>query len=133
VISTRPLRLAPIAVAVAVLSLALLACGSPADPGGPTATLPTVVPVGIDPREGDGSCLVSARSFDDDVTVPAGAACTFADVDVDGNLVLAPGATVTATGGFVGGNVLVYPGATYDAEGSEIDGSSSGTRAARAP
>ena len=89
-----PLHRTPIGpVLLALLfTLALAACngGGAQTPGddGRVDPLPPDVPVGTDPGDGTTTCVVSDRTFDDDVTVPADLHCVFYNVIIEGNLVL---------------------------------------------
>ena len=117
-------------MAAAVLAFSLAACATSAqDPGGPLTILPDTVPGGIDPGAGVATCVISDRTFDDDVTVPADVDCTFANVVIEGNLVLSRGASITSNGGHVDGNVLVYPNANYNADATTIGGNVQAERA----
>ena len=107
-----------------LLTLALAACSAsgtqtPGDDGR-VDPLPPEAPVGTDPAEGGTTCVVTDRTFDDDVTVPADLHCVFYDVIIEGNLALSTDSRVEHWGGHVDGNVLVYTGAEYRADFGEL-------------
>jgi len=121
-----PLHRTPIGpVLLALLfTLALAACngGGAQTPGddGRVDPLPPDVPVGTDPGDGTTTCVVSDRTFDDDVTVPADLHCVFYNVIIEGNLVLSADSHVEHWGGHVDGDVKVYTGAEYRADFGEL-------------
>ena len=126
----NPTSRAARSVLVVMLVMVLAACGAAplagsndqAPDAGGTRLLPAIMPVGEDPTAEHADCVVVGMSFDDDVTIPAGASCAFTDVVIDGNVVLAHGASLVAVGGAVAGNVLVYPAASFDADRTVVDG-----------
>ncbi len=106
-------------IAALVLLTVMTACSMGGPDGGPDGSvdpLPIQVPPGTDPAEGGTVCVLTDRTFGDDVTVPEGLHCVFNNVTIEGNLVLARQARVEHWGGHVDGNVLVYPDAEYRAD-----------------
>ena len=123
---TAPLHRKPFGLGLLtlLLALALAACsaGGTQTPGddGRVDPLPPDVPVGTDPGDGTTTCVVTDRTFDDNVTVPADLHCVFYNVIVEGNLVLSTDSRVEHWGGHVDGDVQVYTGAEYRADFGEL-------------
>ena len=115
------LRLSFLTGLVLAVALAFTACDE-------TATLSSIPSATAEagsndnPVASDGSCVYRNRVFDDDVTLPEGADCTFTDVDVQGNIQLERDARLTATDIDVDGNIQAQEARALTVTGSRVLG-----------